>query len=154
MSGVRKDPMPRFFSRVTLDQSGCWRWTGALSAGGYGVFQETPDHPQTSAHRVAYEWAHGRLPGRHVVVDHLCRNRWCVNPAHLEAVTQKENMRRGIKGELTTHCPHGHEYTDWNTYVYTDSRGTYRKCRACHAERESLRRRTKASTGISSRGMT
>jgi hypothetical protein len=88
------------------------------------------------AHRVAYEhWCAPIGSGREI--DHLCRNRACVNPNHLEAVSHRENVRRGLRGALTTHCAQGHEYTPENTARY---RG-HRACRACNRERAAERRR-------------
>ena len=72
---------------------------------------------------------------REVHVDHLCRVECCVNPAHLEFVSVRENARRGIKGELTTHCPSGHEYNDANTRT----RNGRRHCRACSTARSAAR---------------
>lgn len=100
---------------------------------GYGRFSMKPKPPQL-AHRVAHELLIGPIPnGLHV--DHLCRVRHCVNPDHLEAVTQRENNLRipGLGENLIllarakTHCPQGHEYTEENTYWY---RG-HRRCLTC-----------------------
>lgn len=63
-----------------------------------------------------------------LVIDHLCRDLLCVNPGHLEPVTQKENVRRGVGHGAETHCPQGHEYTEANTRV---SKKNKRYCRAC-----------------------
>lgn len=138
----------RFWAKVDRsDESGCWLWT-AHTAAGYGRFRMNRPRRVACAHRVAYELVVGPIP-EGLDLDHLCRNRGCVNPAHLEPVTRGENVRRGAKGRLVTHCPQGHEYDGPNTYV--DPKGL-RHCRACRRERElqryyRLKRQTDATTG-------
>ena len=92
---------PRFWSKVLRGaDSACWPWLGALQAGrgegAYGLFavKRGDRWCGTTAHRVAYELTHGSAPSG-LEIDHLCRNRRCCNPAHLEAVTRTENQRRG-----------------------------------------------------------
>lgn len=84
------------------------------------------------AHRIAYQLLVGPIP-EGMQLDHLCRNRRCVNPDHLEPVTHAENVRRGLSGaylRARTHCPKGHPYDQANTYV---SNSGSRNCRACHS---------------------
>ena len=113
----------RFWPQVLMVEN-CWQWIGTVNAQGYGHFWGG-DKPR-SAHRWAYEHFRGPIP-EGLEIDHLCRNPGCVNPEHLEPVTPKENMRRGIRA-TRTHCLKGHEYTPENTR--RNGRGT-RVCRTC-----------------------
>lgn len=124
----------RFFERVRADGNGCLVWTGPRNAGGYGLFYVD------GKHRAAHRWLLDRLYGdpAPLVADHLCRNRACVRPSHIELVTRAENNRRGESGARSrertaalTHCPRGHAYDDANTKVHF--RGSYRcrQCRVC-----------------------
>lgn len=128
-------PLERFHAKYLIDpNTGCWLWTGALNADGYGWFRI--DGSSRGAHRVGYELTHGELaPG--VVLDHLCRVRNCVNPDHLEPVTDRINILRGESPQAInarkTHCPEGHAYDETNTYIL---RG-HRYCRACNRRRVS-----------------
>jgi hypothetical protein len=104
----------------------CWNWLGC-KVQGYGrtAFKGGTER----AHRVTYEVFVGPIPDG-LFVDHLCANRACCNPDHLEAVTNHVNVLRGRAGwnmRCKTHCPRGHEYDDKNTYWYKGGR-TCRKC--------------------------
>lgn len=124
----------RFWSKV--DKSGeCWIWTAAIR-NGYGAFSITSGH-SVIAHRFSWE-ASGKTIPEGLVLDHLCRNRACVNPDHLEPVSHWENIRRGIsfsaKNARKTHCKNGHEFTVENTIPTKNRFGTGRRCRVCNRE--------------------
>lgn len=130
----------RFLAAVTDAPGGCWQWTGYLMPNGYARI--TIDGERQYAHRVAYEAFVARIPDG-LVIDHLCRNRGCVNPAHLEAVTQRINVLRGKSHAADrarqTECLRGHRFDAANTYMAGN--GT-RKCRHCRTlARERARRR-------------
>lgn len=132
----------RFMAKVNETDS-CWIWTAALDPYGYGRFWANGG--MVLAHRWAYEHFVGPIPAG-LVVDHLCSNPPCVNPAHLDPCTQAENVRRGESGArqaAITQCPRGHEYTPDNTYVIP--RTGSRSCRACAQDRPRNKRRTVAA---------
>jgi hypothetical protein len=121
--------------------TGCWIWGGSTNSGGYGQMQFNKRN--APAHRVSYILAGKTIP-EGFDLDHLCRNRWCVNPDHLEPVTRSENVKRGIGRELAgqrqaskTHCPRGHLYAGENLPAYTrPTTGTvHRHCVACKRAR-------------------
>src|SRR5438105_2573404 len=121
------DVVERFWAKVEKTDT-CWLWTASTANGGYGAF--VLNDVIVRAHRFAYELLVGPIP-EGLQLDHLCRVRHCVNPAHLEPVTQQENIRRGERA-TATHCPNGHEYTPENTQIRTGAhRPGTRVCLTC-----------------------
>lgn len=117
----------RFWSKV--DATGdCWLWTGYVQHNGYGQFCVKRGNNQM-AHRISAAFV-GRFPTDDLQVDHRCRVRRCVNPDHLQYVTPKVNVNRGIRPKTyQTHCVNGHEFTDENTAHWPSKRG--KRCRIC-----------------------
>lgn len=115
---------------------GCWLWRGSLRPDGYGQIAMKPGAPKL-AHRVAYELAKGPIPAG-LTLDHLCRNRACVNPDHLEPVDNRTNTLRGIGPTAINAskevCKRGHSLAD--AYV---SKGM-RYCRTCALAKQRLLR--------------
>ena len=129
--GNNADILDKLYIKINIDeQTKCWNYNRIPDKDGYGWFSF--DYITYRIHRFSYLLFQGEIPKNHVI-DHLCGNRLCCNPEHLEAVNHKENMVRGNTGKnnhqsLKTHCPHGHEYTDFNTYM--NPKGS-RECRTC-----------------------
>lgn len=129
--GIKAPADERFWQKVDKNPSGCWNWT-ASKRHGYGQF--FPAGKPVQAHRWLYERLLGPVPAE-LDLDHLCRNRACVNPDHLEPVTRRVNTLRGeavtAEHARKTHCVHGHEFTPENT-LRRSGKPWWRKCRTCN----------------------
>jgi len=129
---ARKSPASRFAAKYVVQPNGCWEWVAARNNGGYGKFTISRTGWML-AHRWSYLHYVGPVPDG-LQLDHLCRNRACVRPDHLEAVTAQVNLLRGktvaASNAAKTHCPRGHELAGANLYRRSDGR---RECRACIA---------------------
>lgn len=149
MTRKRKPPQDRFWAKVDKngptpehrpDLGPCWVWTGARKGKGYGSF--FLDGKCRRAHRVAFEWQNGSIPNG-LQTDHLCRNRLCVNPDHLEAVDNRTNSLRGVgfvaRHAQQTHCLRGHPFTPENTKLEPDKYGLKRRCLTCRRQRARAR---------------
>lgn len=133
--------MSQLLERFLSEHEGvedCWLWTGANNGKGYGIvgIKRRPRY----VHRVVYERLVGPIP-EGLEMDHLCRNRACANPDHLEPVTHVVNAHRGVGSTwqvnlAKTHCKWGHEFTPENTRRYRNGRW----CIACETDRTARRR--------------
>lgn len=141
MPGTKVADRDEFLVGKIWFKPGCWEWTGYINPYGYGEVRVGPR--MEKAHRVAYEFWVGPIP-EGLDLDHLCRNRGCVNPSHLEPVTRRVNVLRGegitARRARSDRCVQGHEYTPENTL----NREGFRRCRACRNaqnHKQYLRRR-------------
>lgn len=117
-------------------ENGCWEYQGYKGKYGYGLYTKLVNDKRPLAHRFFYENHKGPIPDG-LVLDHLCRNRGCVNPDHLEPVTMSVNVHRGLgpaaKNALKTQCKRGHSLSVENVYL-TKTKG--RQCRPCRRQWE------------------
>ncbi len=134
---IKVSPFCRFFSKVEFLENGCWQWVGAMDTDGYGMFSIR--RHIVKAHRFIFALLRSELTND---IDHLCRNRGCVNPWHMEDVTRRTNILRGVSHIADqvkrTHCPKGHPYDVFNTRL---SRKGKRSCKECHRMQDRLRKR-------------
>ena len=134
----------RFWSRVYAAPDGCWLWRGTRRPDGYGSYKtgsmRDGSRRNVFPYRLSFNEFVGPIaPG--LEIDHLCRTPLCLNPKHLEAVTHRVNILRGLAPSAfaarKTHCPQGHSYDAKNTYIDPEGK---RKCRACLGIRHEARR--------------
>lgn len=121
--------------KIKINENGCWVWTGEITYQGYGKIYINGKN--RNAHRYFYEQVKGKIP-EGLTIDHLCRNKACVNPEHLEAVTLLENIRRSLKYKKprvkNPNCPKGHPFDENNLYFYRNKNGRGKRlCRKCRA---------------------
>lgn len=142
----------RFWSKV--DRRGpeeCWPWTGPVHKRGYGKI--TDDRTTLLAHRVAFSMESGRIKSD-LIVDHICNNPICVNPGHLQMITQRRNVMRGkglaAENARKTHCKNGHPLSGENLVLIRQKNGrNERRCRTCSREtgrRHDAKRRGRRRT--------
>lgn len=131
----------KLLRRTSQGENGCLDWTGYVTDSGYGSFRLKWSRKWIAAHRLMYQMFVGPIPDG-LVIDHLCRNRKCVNPAHLEAVTHQTNILRGegcsVLHAFKTHCIKGHPLAGDNLTVGLMRRRNERGCRTCKNARERI----------------
>jgi hypothetical protein len=155
MAGIPNTPQDLMMRLVIREPSsldtGCWEWPGGKDGDGYA--QASMSCKKIHVHRVLYAHFIGEIPPG-LVTDHLCRNRPCCNPWHLEPVTTKENLRRGVgvgwgsRNRAKTHCPRGHPYEGDNLYIVkTGPKAGGRVCKLCSAAAQEKYRAKKTAGG-------
>ena len=136
-----QDFLARYWSKVEKTDA-CWVWKGTKTARGYGVIGLK--QKQYKAHKVAVILSGRSYPDK-AVTDHLCRNTSCVNPAHLEVVTNAENVLRGISfgaiNKAKTHCLHGHPFSEYGVFTSRKNGCKWRYCKECMRVQQGIRKR-------------
>jgi hypothetical protein len=122
----------RLLAKVSISPDGCWIWTGAIDHNGYGRFRFRGKNEM--AYRAAYTLLVGEFDPA-LSIDHLCREKLCVNPEHLEAVHIRTNILRGTSpvalNAAKTHCKNGHPFAGENLRIEHENGGIRRRCVAC-----------------------
>jgi HNH endonuclease len=141
-NGKTSTEIERFFERTTKTDR-CWLWNGYVMNAGYGAFSTRKG--TELVHRWSYEYHIQPIPSK-MTIDHLCRNKICVNPDHMEVVTRTENIRRcgltgvALKESKKTHCPQGHSYAEYgvrtpNGYTKFGTKKYARRCNKCRLDK-------------------
>lgn len=150
MPAKARPPIDRFAEKIALTDSDCIEWIAGTNEHGYGIFfiSKSPRRRFVRAHRWSYEHHVGPVP-EGLDLDHLCRNRACVNPDHLEPVTARVNLLRGESPSALnakkTHCPAGHAYAGSNLSVNSDGNRVCRTCRRARDRRRYHQRKENAA---------
>lgn len=147
ITGAARKPRDRkaiLLKKVLKDENGCWVWQGAVfkkPTGNYGMIRIGPAGGSKTykAHRISYEVFVGDIP-KGLEIDHTCRNKLCINPEHLEPVTHTENMHRRLD-VFKSHCKHGHEMSEGNTYIEPNGDRHCRACKKTKSHESYLRKR-------------
>ncbi len=149
---IKKKTYQTFLSHLVTVSSGCIEWNGIIKKdSGYGVF--TLKKKQWRAHRLAYELFIGQIPKtiiedgieKEAVIDHICRNRKCVNTDHLRILSRGKNVSIGEAGKYKRHknglnfCVNGHEYTEDNTIYQNKELKKYKICKICRDQKNKER---------------
>jgi len=153
---AHRDWLVRFLENISVnDQTGCWDWIGSCQPSGYGQLnlqrEDGAARPEL-AHRISYRVFRGPIPTNinRPTIDHLCRNRKCVNPEHLETVSNRENILRGTAPSAMyarrTHCNYGHEYTENNLARRSNRR--VRECKICKSNSQKKYKRNKKAKAV------
>lgn len=147
-TGLNEEHVHFILQRCAINKKKCWVWTGAVSSGGYGNTSITTNNVKrwVVVHRAVYTVRVGPVDPN-LELDHLCRDRACCNPEHLEVVTSAVNTQRGnsppAKNKAKDHCKHGHPFDKENTWVSPKS--GRRRCKACDRVRRADKRKAAAS---------
>ncbi len=135
--GCSEEDLEKFLKRISFKK--CWQWKAGKTSRGYGAFY-LKKQKQILSHRFSFIIFKKEIP-KNLEIDHLCRNRLCCNPNHLESVTRKENLSRSFLclstlNSLKTHCPSGHKYSKDNTILRINKNS--RECKKCTLIRSKL----------------
>lgn len=143
----------RFLRKILRTASGCWLWQANITSAGYGLFWF--DETSWLAHRWSWLTFRGKIPGG-LVIRHMCGNKLCVNPGHLDIGTQQQNVMDAIAAgthaaSAKTHCKRGHPFDEKNTYRFVSKGKPRRGCRICRNEASKLRHRQAATMPLAVR---